>query len=51
MYKCLHVSDIMGAFVPIRRDFASMARPVSADTANKIIIGVGLMTYTSWVMH
>ena len=32
------MSNILGTFVPIRRDFANMARPVSADTANKIII-------------
>ena len=34
----MHVSNIIGAVVLIIRDFASMARPVNADTANKIII-------------
>ena len=38
MVNCLHMSNIMGAFVLITRDFAAMARPVNADTANKIII-------------
>ena len=38
MVNRLHMSNIIGTFVPVIRNFATMARPVSADTANKIII-------------
>ena len=38
MVFSLHMSNVIGAFVPVTKDFATMARPVSADTANKIII-------------
>lgn len=38
MAKVLHMSNIIGTFIPVTGDFASIARPVSADTANKIII-------------
>lgn len=38
MVNCSHMSNVIGAFVPVTKDFATMTRPVSADTANKIII-------------
>lgn len=38
MVNSLHMSNVKGAFVPVTKDFATMARPVSADAANKIII-------------
>lgn len=47
MVNSLHMSNVIGAFVPVTKDFATMDRPVSADTANKIIIHTNALEKTA----
>ena len=43
MVNRVHMSNIIGAFVHITRDFAIMARPVSADTTSISTYGFNLV--------